>query len=461
MDLFDLLAAASASQQQPRRRRLTADSIQSMLTGMGIAGTDKTRDTRPGHPVWLTLEEMETLPTVDAIIRAAVHAVPEDALGQGWRVDSGTRRDVTADLDDQLLLVERLIELDSNARQYGGALALVVTDAQDLAEPLGEGPHEVHAVHVFTGREITPIGWEPDLRSPGWALPSMWSIHPLRQGLGIYKSGLSRVHASHVVYMPGLPRPRSQIMPFLGLDLSVPQAYWERARDLGLVMNSAAILAMEHGMAVLNIQDGRTALAGSGADESGAGSELMDALSLWDKGRSVLKTSIVTGNNTVSRLAAPLDGYANVVRLQYEQLGAVERVPISVMMQLTPSGLASDDIPARRNYELFIARHRRTRPQPALRRIYDIALGPDSERVVVWPAVYPPTPSEQATISVQLAQRDQILVGIGAVTPDESRGRISAEAGEAEAILPVLLADAPEPADDLDQEEEPDAGLIP
>ena len=434
-----------------------------MLTGMGIAGTDKTRDVRPGHPVWLTLEEMENLPTVDAIIRAAVHAVPEDALGQGWRVDSGTRRDITADLDDGLLLVERTIELDSAARQYGGALALVVTDAEDLAEPLGEGPHEVHAVHVFTGREITPIGWEPDLRSPGWALPSMWSIHPLRQGLGIYRSGLSRVHASHVVYMPGLPRPRSQIMPFLGLDLSVPQAYWERARDLGLVMNSAAILAMEHGMAVLHIQDGRTALAGSGADEGSgtAGSELMDALALWDKSRSVLKTSIVTGNNTVERLSAPIDGYANVVRLQYEQLGAIERIPLTVMLGLTPSGLGSDDVPARRQYESFIARHRRHRCDPALRRVYNIALGPDPKRVIVWPSVYPPTPSEQATISVQLAQRDQILVGIGAVTPDESRGRISAEAGEAEAILPVLLADGPEPADDLDQEEEPDAGLIP
>lgn len=447
MHLSDLLAT-------PRQTRtgLTADAVQSVLTGLGVQGADKTRSTRPADPVWLTLLEAENLPLIDAVIRAAIYAVPEDAIGQGWRVDSGTQRDVTAGVDEDLLLVERLIELDSTARQYGGAIALVVTDAEDLSQPLPPGPHEVYAVHVFTGREIVPLRWEVDLRSKDWSTPSHWSLTPLRQGVGTYGGAIRNVHRSHLVYMPGLPRPRSQVMPILGLDLSVPQAYWERARDLGIAMGSAAIQAMEHGLKVLNIADGRTMLAGAAMDLQGPQSDFAAAMELFDKSSSTLKTAVTTGNNTLTRLEGTLAGYADVVRLQYEQLGAIERVPLTVMLGLTPTGLGSDDIAARRQYEGFITRHRRSRCNGAMRRIYDIVLGPDLKRTVVWPALYPPTPTERAALSLQLAQRDNILRAIGAITADESRARLDAEAGEDEAILPVL---GEEPVEDLAMGEPP------
>lgn len=435
-----------------RHTGLTADAVQSVLTGLGVQGADKTRSVRPADPVWLSLLEAESLPLIDAVIRAAIYAVPEDAIGQGWRVDSGTQRDVTAGVDADLLLVERLIELDSTARQYGGAIALVVTDAEDLSKPLPPGPHKVHAVHVFTGREVVPLSWELDLRSQDWSTPSQWSLTPLRQGVGTYGGQLRNVHRSHLVYMPGLPRPRSQVMPILGLDLSVPQAYWERARDLGIALGSAAIQAMEHGMKVLNIQDGRTMLAGAATDLQGPQSAFAAAMELFDRTSSTLKTAVTTGNNTLSRLEGTLAGYADVVRLQYEQLGAIERVPLTVMLGLTPTGLGSDDIAARRQYEGFITRHRRARCDGALKRIYDIALGPDLGRTVVWPALYPPTPTERADLSLKLAQRDQILIGIGEITADEGRARIDAEAGEDEAILPVLQAD---PVEDLGMDQPP------
>lgn len=449
MHLRDLFTAPTP------RRGLHADAVQSALTMMGVEGADKTRSVRPALPVWLTLLEAENLPLVDAIIRSAIYGVPEDALGRGWRVDSGTKRDVTARVDEDLLLVDRVIELDCNARQYGGSVMLLITDAEDLSKPLPPGPHTVHAVHCFTGREIVPLAWEIDLRSKDWSTPSHWSLTPLRQGVGSYGGALRNVHRSHLVYMPGLPRPRSQVMPILGLDLSVPQAYWEQARNLGIALGSAAIQAMEHGMKVLNIQDGRTMMAGAAME--GTDSEFAAALELFDKSASTLKTAVTTGQNTLTRLDGTLAGYAEVVRLQYEQLGAVERTSITHMLGLAGAGFGSDDLAGKRQHEAFIERHRRSRCDGALKRIYDIVLGPDLARTIVWPAVYPPTATERGALSVQLAQRDQILVSIGAITADESRARIDAEAGEDEAILPVLGEDPPELEMDEPLVEEPPA----
>ena len=417
-----------------------ADSIQSWSTGLGVIGTDKARDSRPADPVWLQSYEAGNLGIIDTMIRRMIYAVPEYTLMYGWRTDEGKRRDVTKVLDRKLRLQARVMRADQMARCYGGSLILMVCKGvQDLAEPLPDGPHELAAVQVFTAREGYALApFEMDLTSSEWGRPQFWSIQPNRQGLAGYASVLTRVHRSHVVYIPGLPKPDDMTIPgMLGYDLSVPQAYWERARDLGLARSSAAIAAMEQSMLALNMKGAAAARGSSGS------ASVAERLAIWDQGRSTRRVSVTVGDDSVTRLEAPLSGLSDIVRTQYEGLAAVEGYPLTWTLGTSPPGFGTDDEAGRRTVEQLIMARRAAIIREVLERIHTVALG-EADRTYEFGPVFPPTRMERATRSKLLADRDAVLIASMVITADESRARINAEDGEEEAELPVLGADAPE-----------------
>jgi hypothetical protein len=420
-----------------------ADSVSSMATGLGVLGIDKARDARPAHPAWLSPQEQDDAVVVEGILRRVVYAVPEDALAQGWRTDSrnSAATDITADLDDALGLESVLEEVDAVARQYGGCYALMVCEGvTDLRKPLPPGPHDVVAVHPLMALECLPLTWDANLKSKNWTNPELFQVQAIRPGIG---QGVGVVHRSHMLYMPGLPRSRTTINPtILGYDISVVQAYWEAVRDLGLARRSAALALMEQSMVVMTVPGGQAMFSADDAEVKKA----WDALDLWGRTRSTRGTALLTGNNSVQRLEAPMTGLGEGVRVQYEQLGAVEGIPITVLMTTPPGGLSGDDVAARKSYRKFLQRHQRRRLTPWLLDLYRVALG-DERRVIHWPDPEPPTAAEEATISSTRATRDSTLVALGAITPEEVRARF---AGDEELPLPVVLPDAPEPDDSAD-----------
>jgi hypothetical protein len=420
-----------------------ADSVSSVATGLGVLGIDKARDARPGQPAWLSPQEQDSAVIVEGILRRVVYAVPEDALAQGWRTDSrnSADTDITADLDDALGLESVLEEVDAVARQYGGCYALKVCDGvQDLSKPLPPGPHDVIAVHPLMALECLPLTWDANLKSRNWTNPELFQVQAIRPGIG---QGVGVVHRSHLLYMPGLPRSRTIINPtILGYDISVVQAYWEAVRDLGLARRSAALALMEQSMVVMTVPGGQAMFAADDAEVQKAWA----ALDLWGRTRSTRGTALLTGNNSVQRLEAPMTGLAEGVRVQYEQLGAVEGIPITVLMTTPPGGLSGDDVAARKAYRRFLQRHQRRRLTPWLLDLYRTALG-DDRRVIHWPDPEPPSAAEEAANSSARAARDASLVAIGAITPDEVRARF---AGDEELPLPVVLPDAPDDLDSAD-----------
>jgi len=414
-----------------------------VATGLGVLGIDKARDARPAHPAWLSPQEQDDAVVVEGILRRVVYAVPEDALAQGWRTDSrnSAETDITADFDDALGLESVLEEVDAVARQYGGCYALMVCEGvQDLRKPLPPGPHNVIAIHPLMALECLPLTWSTDLKSKNWTNPELFQVQAIRPGIG---QGVGVVHRSHLLYMPGLPRSRTTINPtILGYDISVVQAYWEAVRDLGLARRSAALALMEQSMVVMTVPGGQGLFSADDEEVKKA----WNALDLWGRTRSTRGTALLTGNNKVERLEAPMTGLAEGVRVQYEQLGAVEGIPITVLMTTPPGGLSGDDVAARKAYRKFIMRHQRRRLTPWLLELYRTALG-DERRVIHWPDSDPPTAAEEATISSTRATRDSTLVSLGAITPEEVRARF---AGDEELPLPVVLPDAIEDDDSAD-----------
>ena len=434
MDAWDRMSAGIKLIQQ-------ADSIASGATGLGVLGVDKSRDARPANPAWLSPQEAESASVVDAMLRRVVYGVPEDALAQGWRVDTAKRRDVTRQIDDDLELESVLEEVGATARLYGGCYSLMVIEGvQDYSRPLPPGPHNILQIHPMMALEATPLDWCRDIKTSAWTLPEVLQVQAIRVGNANVVVG--PVHRSHLLYMPGLPKSRTLQMPLLlGYDISAIQAYWEPARDLGLAKRSAALALMEQSMVVLTSKGGASVLGGSQAEAA------LKALELWGETRSTRGTSLLTGDNTASRLEAPLTGLAEGVRVQYEAFAAVEGIPLTKLLGVAPGGISTDDAAGQRTYDAFISRYRRRRLEAWLRRLYRVALG-DDVLAFDWPGVTPPTPQERAQRSLTLAQRDATLVSANILTPEECRARF---AGDEELDMPVVINDANL---DVDEDEE-------
>jgi len=406
--------------------RRYADSVQSLVTGLGVAGEDKAVDSRPAPIAWLLAQELDWLAVNDPIIGRMIHALPEDALAEGWRTDVGGDTDVSQELDEELGLEAVALEADYAARQYGGCYSLVIRDGvQDLSKPL-DRPAKILQIHPLMAIECIANTWDYDLRRSTWGTPIIWDISVSRPGFAMSRTG---VHRDHLVYMPGLPLRPTQSPIFLGYQLSVGQAAWEAARDLGLARRSTALAVMELSMLNLNLRGGQT-IAGGDAEM-----EMRDALRLLSIARSTKRTNVTLGDDTLSLNERSLSGLAPAVQVMYASVAAREGWPLTILLGQPPGGMTSDDASARKQYAGMVRKHRRTRIQPWLRQVYDKAGPPQPSRVYVWPNPDPASALEKAQASAARATRDVALLTAGVITLDESRARFE---GDEEIEEPVL-----------------------
>ena len=420
----------------PATRR---DSIASADLGLGVGGRDKRLTARPSLPVWLSDGELAAVYATGGIGRRIVQAPAIDAVRSGWRVDTEGERDVAREIDARLELAERLAYGYAMARLYGGAILLLVTDDDaDLEVPLAPGAHELRAVHVVTGPEIRPVAWDTDPASPRWLLPSVWLVSPIRPGVS---APSIRVHASRAVYLSGLSLSPTQDAPRLGLDLSAVDAYWPALRDLELAQASATVLGIELSTPWLRIGAGKTALAGADADA------VRDALALFQRSRSVLGLSVLSGDDELGRDNASLSGIRDLLVAGYERIASVEGIPLTVLIGQPPAGLSTDDASGRATYHRTISGIRVDVLTPALRQIYDVALGSDPERAIVWTPLDAPTSLEIAQIDSALAGRDAALVTAGIVTAEEARARYAGAEVVPYPVLDAVVDEAVEPSE--------------
>jgi hypothetical protein len=411
-------------------RREFADAVHSLVTGLGVAGMDKAADSRPSPIPWLQIPELDAL-SADGIMHRLINGIPQEAVATGWRADviGEAERDAMVEVDEDLALEERLIEVGAASRQYGGCWSLLIHDGvRDYRQPLGDSPGRLLQVQPLMGVEAQALAWQPDPRQRGWMKPTVMQVTPTRPGISV---PMGPVHVSHMVYMPGLPLSPTIAPPFLGYDMPVPVVYWDAVRDLGLAHRSAALAAMEQSMVVLKLKGGQGPLAG---DQR---AQMLDALELWGLTRSTRGTSVTLGDDEASRLEAPLSGLDGILRASYDRLTVPEGCSVTWLLGQAPGGLTTDDQASRRQTRRLLERWRRLRANPWLREVYRHAR-PDLRVAIVWPDVDPPTDSERATMSSTLATRDVALISAGVLSPEEVRERYR---GDEELLLPVLVDD--------------------
>lgn len=389
---------------------------------------------------WLTKSQRDSLLTTSGIAHRIVWSVPEDALAQGWTTE-GDDQEALDKLDDRLRLEDRLLTVAGAARADGGAwLWLVVRGDDDFAAPLGEGPHDIAAVHVVERDELVAESWSLDLESPDYARPEIAQVTLVRDGIS---TPTERVHGSRLVYVSGMQSLPTQTTYRQGYDLAALQVYEPAIRDLERAWGAGATLIERLSMPQLRVVD----FSRAAADDAGWRSRLTVFLrSMTTKGLMV-----IMGTDELTWTGPSVTGYAELLRSLAERLSSVEGIPLTRLLGQAPAGLTSDDASGTRTYYDLLERYRRTVLRPVILDVYRIAAG-DAERKIVWPSLDKPSSAQLATISLQNAQRDAVLIQSGVIDVAEARARFERE-GEMDAPVldelydlgPALEQVAPEP----------------
>ena len=194
----------------------------------------------------------------------------------------------------------------------------------------------------------------------------------------------------------------------------------------------------------------------------GTGEDLFLRLDMFNQLRDNRGSmAIDKDNETLENVAVPLGGLHELQAQAQEQMASVARIPLSIYLQITPTGLNATNDGETRNFYADVHAQQEKDVRPHLQRVFDIAqlsifgeIDPDLtfEFVALWEM----SDKDKAEIRKADADADVAYVGAGIVDPEEVRERLSND--ETSLYHGVDLTDPPPGYGNEGVDEEPGEG---
>lgn len=286
---------------------------------------------------------------------------------------------------------------------------------------------------------------------PMWSYPAAYETNnPLAQGFYVPKAWFvygKTVHASRLLTLIGRPVP-DMLKPayaFGGLSLTqMMKPYvdnWLRTRQ------SVSDMAHSYSTMVL-LTDMDSVLSG------GSPGDLFDRVDTYTDMRDNQGMFVADKNREdVKNVAAPISGLDKLQAQAQEQLSSVSRIPLSIYLQITPTGLNASSEGELRSFKEDVKSLQEKKIDPILRTIIDVVQlslwGEIDEKITYeYVPLWEMSEPDKAAVRKTDAETDQILEGMGVVTNDEIRDRLRND--ETSLYHGGLKGEAPEPEPDED-----------
>lgn len=264
---------------------------------------------------------------------------------------------------------------------------------------------------------------------PMWSAPGTYSTNnPLRADF--YKPTQwfvygRRVHSSRMLTIAS--RPVSDMLKpayaFGGQSLvQLMKPYvdnWLRTRQ--------AVSDMINTYSVMVLATDMSSTMGPGA----TGEDLYNRIDMFNQLRDNRGSmAIDKDNETLENIAVPLGGLDALQSQAQEQLASVSRIPLSIYLQITPTGLNATNDGETRGFYADVHAYQEKNVRPHLQRVFEVAqlsifgeVDPDLnfEFVALWEM----SDKDKAEIRKADADADVAYVGAGIVDPEEVRERLS------------------------------------
>ena len=341
--------------------------------------------------------------------------------GVGYQV-SGGGEDAEKDLHKELRRLDVQASIQRArilGRAFGGALLVMsIDDGMDPAEPLDLSRVRRLLYLRAVDRWDVPSQEIDKSGGPRDGEPEFYIISSSHTAARI------RIHHTRVIRFEGLEVDRVTKGSIGNWGDSVLQPVYDAIRDIdagGQSLSSQLQTAVQSVYKIKGLHE--QILAGNREFIE----DWMASLELF---RSHLRAvGLDADNEDLQYLARPLGDSVTVYNALMHRVAAAADMPVTELFGMSPSGLSTDDQSGtRRFYDKITAEERQGEQGRALDTILELitsqALEPSlrgAEIVYSWPSLYSPTAKEEAELNKMRVETAAILIGVGALSPDEVR----------------------------------------
>lgn len=423
----------------PVNFRKFVDSFQSLLTGLGVYGRDKTLSMRPELRGYenLTWDKygLDSLYRSNWLARKIVDIPAFDAT-RAWRKWDATQDQVEAleMTEKQFGMQRKLLSGLIKARLYGGAAMIMGINGQAMNEELDldkVGKGDLKFVHVVEKWMIATGPRVRDIMSPWFGEPSYYmrsnipiiespgGVTPLPSFTPKGEAGSAIwIHPSRVVRLIGIEYPDIEMAQDAWGD-SVLQPMYEALREAGLVSSSLANMIGDCKVDVYKIPGLTNTL--STADGT---SQLMTYLTNANAAKSVLNSLIMDKEFEWERIqTGSFEGLTQVLQAFYLMCCAAADIPSTRMLSREPAGQNSTGDSDFRNYYDRLHADQEVRLTPVMTRLDEVIIRTtfgkrDPSIKYEWNSLWQMSDAEKADIALKKAQAFQVDNNAALIPPE-------------------------------------------
>lgn len=466
-----------------------ADGWENTITGLGTA-RDKRLGTSIRAPLPATARVMfENIYSGDDI-GALVADLPANEMVREWinvnvddsaepgNAEGDLRTEAeTSSVDDKVnvnkLVQQKLDDLAAQAnvgdaltwaRVYGGALLFLgVDDGRKLSEPLDrENIKSFDFLTVFDRWEVQIHSTDTEVLlpngkpNPRLGKPASYYLQATAESGFGGTSPTEIVHATRFIRFDGVRTPRRRMRENGGWNDSIYTRIIEVLQDFGIAWHGLAHLLQDFAQAVLKMKGLAQAIASDNDDL------VLTRMQNMDLCRSVARAiPIDADNEEFSRVTTPVTGLPQLMDRFALRLAAAARMPVTLMMGMSPAGLnATGESDIRFFYDQIRAeqhKHLKPRLEDLIELVFLDKSGPtNGNEPENWSITFNPlwqlSDTEQATVRKTQAETDAIYITNDVITPDEvGTSRFGGDTYSTDTILDTeqraedRLLDEPEP----------------
>lgn len=319
-----------------------------LLTGLGVSGRDKRLSS---DVYWSRMDQStaEQMYAADDVAAAVVDLIPDEAMREGIRLKNVDKEIESKILEglEEICADEKLNESWKWARIYGGAgCLLVVDDGLELTDPLDISKvRKLYSMIVFSRWELIPNLIETDIRSKDFGKVLTYRISPQSNS----NTHLEEVHHSRVLRFDGVRLPRR---------LEISNNYWgdsiysrlENAlRNFNTSHDSAASVLQDFTTDVFKMKNLAELVA------AGKENDIKTRIELANMSKSVIKAMVLDLEEDYEVKARSLSGVPDLLNKADERLTVAAKVPHTLLLGQSPSGLNATGNSEQRNWYDYIS----------------------------------------------------------------------------------------------------------
>lgn len=371
----------------------------------------------------LSRSTLESLYRHDWLANRVVNAFPKEALKNGFKFnlepeDEEELRIALSELGFYDILFDAL----AYARLYGGSAIIVgALDGRDPSQELNkEAIANIAFLQLAHRFELTPRKYYSDPMAPKFGQVEIYSYAPVVNEGSVYYD----IHESRMIKINGASASKNQKLRNNMWNESCLQNFYDANKTYSAAIHAVSDLLQDFIAKVWKMPD----ISEYVADEANSIDTFSDRIKLMAKSLSSTGAVVLGENEEFNKLATPVGGLADLIKLISQNASAASGIPVSVLFGESFGQLSGAEM-SKRTWIDEVMSYQNTDVRPVIEAMVDFMLINRSFRLdydetdysVEFNDLFTTTPKELLEMKKLQAEIDKINIEAGVLSAGEVR----------------------------------------